>query len=194
MVARPADLAQVAEHTWLRPGETFERIFERRPGFLVSTVAGRTSVPHEPPGPVPRCTQEVSDSYLRPSELVTEHGYLGDEWVHDHGVRGWATASRAEDAAARVADLLTAGNGYAWLVATAQRIAVVIPARYTDVPPDRLPPPAPVRGLETSLVTWWEAPPSVVRGVRDELLGRTFSGAPFARVDFTDGSSLLLRQ
>ncbi|QUH04769.1 hypothetical protein HUO13_31900 [Saccharopolyspora erythraea] len=194
MVALPHDVAKVAEYGWLQPGERFHRIFERRPGYLASTVAGRDAVPHEPLNPVPKCVREVQEDYLKPSELLQRGEFAGDEWVHDRGVRGWATASSGDQLAVRAADVLAAGNGYAWLVATTHRTAVVIPARFTDLPPEQLPPPAPLPGLGTSLITWWQCPPDAVRGVRDELLGRTFAGAAFARVDFADGSTLLLRQ
>ncbi|RKT85550.1 hypothetical protein SAMN05421805_11848 [Saccharopolyspora antimicrobica] len=194
MVARPADVAKVAEHGWLQRGESFHRIFERRPGYLASTVAGRTSVPHTPVNPVPKCTQEVSETYLKPSELTARGGHLGDEWVHDWGIRGWASAADGGRLAVQVADVLAAGNGYAWLVATNQRIAVVIPARFVDLPPHQIPPPAPLPGLNTSLITWWQQPPNAVAGIRDVLLGRTIAGDPFVSIDFADGSNLLLRQ
>ncbi|GAA0516168.1 hypothetical protein GCM10011581_46010 [Saccharopolyspora subtropica] len=181
MVATPNDLTQLAGQGWLRPGESLHRIFERRPGFLASTVAGHSRVPHAPVNPVPTCTQPVSEDYPEPSELVARGEHLGDEWVHDRGIRGWATAAEGRQLAVQVADVLTAGNGYAWLVATTQRLAVVIPARFVEQPP-------------APLVTWWEQPPSAVRGVRDVVLGRTFLGAPFAQLDFADGSTLLLRR
>lgn len=171
----------MAAQGWLRQGESLHRIFERRPGFLASTVAGEPTVPHVPVNPVPKCNQAVSEDYRQPSEIVARGEHLGDEWVHDHGVRGWATAASGQQLAVHVADMLTAGNGYAWLVATTQRIAVVIPARFVDQPA----PP---------LATWWEQPPHAVRGIRDVLLGRTFTGAPFVSIDFGDGSNLLLRQ
>jgi hypothetical protein len=194
VVARPADVAKIAEHGWFRPGEQFVRIFERRPGYLASTVRQRTAIPHVPLNPVPKCTQEVSETYRKPADLVARGEHLGDEWVHDEGIRGWATAADSARLAVRVADVLTAGNGYAWLVATNQRVAVVIPARYVDLPAHQIPPPAPLPGLNTSLITWWEQQPSAVAGIRDVLLGRTFTGAPFAHIDFADGSNLLLRQ
>ncbi|MEU5847615.1 hypothetical protein [Saccharopolyspora shandongensis] len=194
MVATPKDVAKAAEHGWLRQGEAFHRIFHRAPGFLASTVAGRNAVPHAPANPVPKCKQEVSETYLKPADLTVRGDYLGDEWVHDAGIRGWATAADSDQLAIRSADVLAAGNGYAWLVATNQRIAVVIPARFVDLPASRAPSPAPLPGLDTSLITWWEQPPNAVRGIRDVLLGRTFAGAPFASVDFADGSNLLLRQ
>ncbi|MEV0698201.1 hypothetical protein AB0I53_09815 [Saccharopolyspora sp. NPDC050389] len=123
----------------------------------------------------------MSEDYLKPSELVARGEHLGDEWVHDRGVRGWATAAAGHQLAVQVVDMLTAGNGYAWLIATTHRVAVVIPAQFVDQP-------------AAPLVTWWEQPPNAVRGIRDVLLGRTFFGAPFASIDFADGSNLLLRQ
>lgn len=171
----------MAAQSWLRQGESMHRIFERRPGFLASTVAGSAKAPHVPVNPVPKCAQAVSEDYLKPSELVARGEHLGDEWVHDRGIRGWATAADGRQLAVQVADVLAAGNGYAWLITTTQRIAVVIPARFVDQP-------------AAPLATWWERPPNAVRGIRDVLLGRAFFGAPFASIDFADGSNLLLRQ
>ena len=195
MVATPDDVAKIAQYGWLQPGESLHRVFERGHGHLVSTVAGRTAVPHEPPpGAFPKCAQDAPAGSRLPSELVADGGYLDDEWAHDMGVLGWATADAPGRTALACADALAAGNGLAWLAATDRRIAVVMPARSVDLPPDRLPPPAPLRGLETGLVTYWEAPSGVVAGVYEEVLGRHLIGYPFTRIAFTDGSWLLLRR
>ncbi|MEY8039398.1 hypothetical protein [Saccharopolyspora cebuensis] len=184
----------VTEHSWLAPGEHFQRIFPYRPGLFGATIAGRTVLPHQPLTPVPSCAPRDED-FGHPSDLVVAGRYRGDEWVHDHSLRGWLDATTSDQCAVAVTDNITATNGYGWLVVTNRRIAVVIAPDYTT--PGPVPKPLRERGIrhpEPNLDTLWEAPVGVLRGIRDERHGRTLTGSPFAQLDFSDGSSLLIRQ
>ncbi|GAA4886002.1 hypothetical protein [Saccharopolyspora cebuensis] len=195
--AGPSSLRQppFAAQGWLRPGETCQRVFPHYEGVFASTIAGRTALPHTPAPSVPALPHPRKESFGHPSDVVVGGDHLGDEWVHDLGLRGWISAAQPDQTAVAVADMITAGNGYAWLVLTDQRIAVAIAPEYTR--PETQPEPPMKEKLripEANLTTWWEAPIGVLRGIRDERHGRTLTGSPFARLEFADGSSLLIRQ
>jgi hypothetical protein len=82
-----------------------------------------------------------------------------------------------------VADMLAHTRGVARLVLTRARLVMVAATKLLAAPPDPAPP-------VTSLL---ELPPTRIRAVTTEFAGRSLPPKPLLRIDFTDGSTLRLR-
>ncbi|MCX2729702.1 hypothetical protein OOZ19_05590 [Saccharopolyspora sp. NFXS83] len=183
-------------------------------GYVGSTVAGRTLVPHSPLSEAVSSNVDTSDWPL-PSELVTSGRYLNDEWADDPSIMWWVFADSAERDAIRFGDHLSAVPGEAFLALSSSRLAVIVEqgklgARQAE------------QRDETS--TGWfgkvrsaaaqvqqaaegiaalkdakqphscvEVPVSRVAAVNFAPLGRSIPRAPFLRIDFVDGSVLFAR-
>lgn len=147
-------------------------------GYVGAQLGRELRVPHTPLGRMPELTLPPA---RWPLPAVTSQG--PDGWLDDPTIAYWAQADRPDRDAVALADLLAHTAGAARLVLTRERLALVVATTSLAAPPD---PARPV----TSLL---DVPPSRVRGVTAELAGRSLPPKPWLRVDFTDGSTLRLR-
>jgi hypothetical protein len=162
----------------LLPGEEVLVAGTANAGYVGAQVGRRLRVPHTPLSRVPELTLPPS---RWPLPAATSRG--PDGWLDDPTIAYWAQADRADRDAVALADLLAHTAGAARLVLTRERLALIVATETLAAPPD---PARPV----TPLV---DVPRSRVRGVTAELAGRSLPPKPWLRVDFTDGSTLRLR-
>ncbi|GAB1510233.1 hypothetical protein JCM33774_22750 [Actinophytocola sp. KF-1] len=162
----------------LLPGEDILVAATANTGYVGAQIGRALRVPHTPIGRMP----ELRLPAVRwPLPAVTSQGPNG--WLDDPTIAYWAQADRADRDAVAVADLLSHAAGAARLVLTRERLTLVVPTTALVAPAD------PAREV-TSLL---DVPPTRVRGITAELAGRSLPPKPWLRVDFTDGSTLRLR-
>ncbi|MBN6035344.1 hypothetical protein JYK18_10620 [Amycolatopsis sp. 195334CR] len=165
---------------WLHPGERLVLACAPINGYTGVVLDGELRLPHEPLGEVP----EVELGRLkwpRPADRTSQAG--GEDWVDDPTVAFWAHATRPDQHAVRFADHFAHTRGDARLTLTSHRAAVVYPTRLlADADADRNP-----------FTTFGELPASSIRSLSAEIVGRTLPSAPVIRLDFADGSTLLVR-
>ena len=173
-LARQA-LEQVAD---LLPGEEVLVAGTAQAGYVGAQLGRELRVPHTPLGRMPELTLPPA---RWPLPAATSQG--PDGWLDDPTIAYWAQADRPDRDAVALADLLAHTAGAARLVLTRERLSLIVATGSLAAPPD---PAAPVTALlDVSL--------SRVRGVTAELAGRSLPPKPWLRVDFTDGSTLRLR-
>ncbi|MFC4851965.1 hypothetical protein [Actinophytocola glycyrrhizae] len=162
----------------LLPGEEVLVAGTANTGYVGAQVGRELRVPHTPLGRMPALDLP---SARWPLPAVSSQG--PDGWLDDPTIAYWAQADRADRDAVALADLLAHTSGAARLVLTRDRLALVVATALLAAPPD-------AAGPVTSLL---DVAPARVRGVTAELAGRSLPPKPWLRVDFTDGSTLRLR-
>jgi hypothetical protein len=181
--ARAGWVAKLAEKSlkqagFLTPGEEILLAATTNLGYAGVQLGRELRVPHTPLGRMP----ELNVKKLRwPLPAATTREPNG--WLDDPTIAFWAQADRADRDAVTVADLLAHTRGVARLVLTRARLTLIAATRLLASPPDPEPP----------LTAVLDLPPTRVRGVTAELAGRSLPPKPLLRIDFTDGSTLRLR-
>ncbi|MGW4114071.1 hypothetical protein ACWEFJ_24645 [Actinosynnema sp. NPDC004786] len=188
-------IGEVAQRRWVGPGEQVVWVVDPE-GHVGSTVGPTRAAPHRS---ATAALEVPEPEWPLPTRAVAEGRFHHDEWVHDPAVWAWAHARGPEQAAARWADLFTAGRDECRLLLTNRRLALVVDGEATR-------PAAPasggllgrVRGLGQSspdvppLVTWWESPVAAAR-LQAVPLGRLARPEWFVRIAFPDGSTFEFR-
>lgn len=148
------------------------------PGYVGVQLGRELRVPHTPLGAVP----DLDVKKLRwPLPAATSQQPNG--WLDDPTIAYWAQADRADRDAVVMADMLAHTRGVARVVLTRDRLTMIAATALLATPPD------PDRPLTSVL----DLPPTRLRGVTAELVGRSLPPKPLLRLDFTDGSTLRLR-
>jgi hypothetical protein len=162
----------------LLPGEEILVAGTTNAGYVGAQLGRELRVPHTPLGRMPALTLPPA---RWPLPAATSQG--PDGWLDDPTIAYWAQADRADRDAVALADLLAHTAGAARLVLTRERLALIVTTASLAAPPDQA---AAVTSLR-------DVPRARVRGVTAELAGRSLPPKPWLRVDFTDGSTLRLR-
>jgi len=162
----------------LLPGEDIQVAGTANAGYVGAQLGRELRVPHTPLSRMPA----LNLSPLRwPLPAATSQG--PDGWLDDPTIAYWAQADRADRDAVTVADMLAHTAGAARLVLTRARLTLIVATALLAEPPD------PARPVTSVL----DVPSARVRRVTAELAGRSLPPKPWLRVDFTDGSTLRLR-
>jgi hypothetical protein len=147
-------------------------------GYAGVQLGRELRVPHIPLGRMP----DLNLTKLRwPRPAATSQGPNG--WLDDPTIACWAQADRATRDAVALADMLAHTRGVARLVLTRARLAVIAATKFLATPPDPSPP----------LTAVLELPTTRIRGMATEFAGHSLPPKPLLRLDFTDGSTLRLR-
>ena len=177
-VAKLAEKSRELAARLVRPGEQVLLAGTTNYGYAGVQLGRELRVPHVPIGRMPA----LNATNLRwPRPAATSQDPNG--WLDDPTIAFWAQADRAGRDAVAVADMLAHTRGVARLVLTRARLAMVAATKLLAAPPDPAPP-------VTSLL---ELPPTRIRAVTTEFAGRSLPPKPLLRIDFTDGSTLRLR-
>ncbi len=160
---------------WLRPGERLVLSVDPMRGYAATAIGGQYRVPHMAIGPTPAVTTDP------PKWPLPVRGAL-DDWTDDPTLAYWAVAQSPDQHAIRVADHLAASYGDARLVLTDQRAAVLYPSKILAEP-----------SPDGPFTTFEQTPAAAVRGFVAMLSGRSVPPCPVLRIDFADGSMLLVR-
>lgn len=168
---------KLAEHL-VRPGEHILLAGTTNCGYVGVQLGRELRVPHAPLGAMPA----LNLAKLRwPRPAATSQAPNG--WLDDPTIAFWAQADRPGRDAVVLADMLAHTRGVARLVLTRARLALIAATKLLAAPPDPSPP----------LTAVLELPPTRIRGVAAEFAGRSLPPKPLLRLDFTDGSTLRLR-
>ncbi|HKS48149.1 MAG TPA: hypothetical protein VJT49_24175 [Amycolatopsis sp.] len=162
---------------WVRPGERL--LFGCAPirGYVRARIGSETRLPHEPIGKVP-----ALDS--GPCRWPLPADGVGDEdWADDPTVAFFVLAQHASQHAVAFGDHFAHSRGEARLALTNRRAAVIYTTKLFH-------PPGPGEPL---FMTFSELDIGRVRGYSAPYVGRSIPPEQVIRVDFADGSSLLLR-
>jgi hypothetical protein len=162
----------------VRPGERVLLAGTTNLGYAGVQLGRELRVPHTPLGRVPDLVARTL-RWPHPSPTSRE----ADGWLDDPTIAFWAQADRADRDAVTLADVLSHTRGVARLVLTRDRLTMIAATRLLAEPPD---PQSPLTAL-------LDLPPTRVRGLTPELAGHSLPPKPLLRVDFTDGSTLRLR-
>ncbi|TVT50108.1 hypothetical protein FNH05_16210 [Amycolatopsis rhizosphaerae] len=162
---------------WLRPGERLWFGCAPLRGYVRARIGAETRLPHEPLGAIPPLDLGASRWPL-PAE-----GVLEQEWTDDPTVAFLALAQRPDQHAVSFGDHFAHSRGEARLAVTTHRVAVVYTTKLFHLP-------APGEPLFT---TFCELDAGRVRGCTAPYVGRSIPPVRVIRVDFADGSALLLR-
>jgi hypothetical protein len=177
-VAKLAEKSRRVAQRLVRPGEQVLLAGTTNHGYAGVQLGRELRVPHIPLGRMP----DLNVTKLRwPRPATTSQDPHG--WLDDPTIAFWAQADRPDRDAVVVADMLAHTRGVARLVLTRDRLAMIAATALLAAPPDPTPP----------LTTVLELPPARVRGVVAEFAGRSLPPKPLLRIDFTDGSTLRLR-
>jgi len=177
-VAKPAATALKRAADLARPNEQVVLAGTTNFGYVGVQLGRELRLPHTPLGEMP----ELNVQKLRwPQPAATSQE--PDGWLDDPTIAFWAQADRSDRDAVAVADVLAHTRGLARLLLTRDRVALIAATALLREPPD---PTAPLTAV-------LELPRTRVRGVAAELAGRSLPPKPLLRVDFTDGSTLRLR-
>ncbi|MFL6122816.1 hypothetical protein [Actinophytocola sp.] len=177
-VAKLAEKSRKLAERLVHPGEQVLLAATTNYGYAGVQLGRELRLPHVPIGRVP----ELIATKLRwPLPAMTSRRSNG--WLDDPTIAFWAQADRAERDAVALADMLAHTRGVARLVVTRARLALVAATKLLAAPPDPDPP----------LTTVLELPPTRIRRLVAEFAGRSLPPRPLLRLDFTDGSTLRLR-
>lgn len=168
----------LTQSAFLAPGEELVLAGTANLGYAGVQLGHQLRMPHTPLRTMPA----LNVAELRwPLPASTSREFGG--WLDDPTIAFWAQADRADRDAVVLADLLAHTRGVARVVLTRARLAVVAATRLLATPPD---PSSPWTAL-------LELPRQRIRALTAELAGRTLPPKPLLRMDFTDGSTLRLR-
>jgi hypothetical protein len=177
-VAKLAEKARRQAERLVRPGERVLLAGTTNHGYAGMRLGRELRVPHTPLGAVPDLTLGKS-RWPRPAATSQEPS----GWLDDPTIAFWTQADRADRDAVALADVLSHTQGVARLLLTRDRLAMVAATTLLAAPPDPTPP----------LTAMLELPPGRIRAVVAEFAGRSLPPKPLLRIDFTDGSTLRLR-
>ncbi|MCP2165788.1 hypothetical protein [Goodfellowiella coeruleoviolacea] len=168
---------------WLQPGERLLLGTMPLNGYVGARIDSELHIPYQSATELPahalgRCRWPL------PSEALRETPRLDEDWVEDPTLAYWVDAPHPNTDAVRMADHFAHTRGTARLVLSDQRTAVIYPARLFD--PKDFQPAEPMR-------TFYELPPSRVAGLSAPFVGRSIPPRRVIRLDFTDGSTIMLR-
>lgn len=177
-VARLAEKSRKLAERLVGPGEQVLLAGTTNHGYAGVQLGRELRVPHLPLGRMPA----LNLPKLRwPRPATTSQGPNG--WLDDPTIAFWAQADRPDRDAVALADMLSHIRGEARLVLTRARLALIAATKLLATPPDPAPP----------LTAVLELPPTRIRGLFAEYAGRSLPPKPLLRIDFTDGSTLRLR-
>jgi hypothetical protein len=177
-VAKLADKSRKLAERLVRPGEHLLLAGTTNCGYVGVQLGRELRVPHAPLGTMPALNM-TKLRWPRPAATSQEP----NGWLDDPTIAFWAQADRPDRDAVVLADMLAHTRGVARLVLTRARLALIAATKLLATPPDPTPP----------LTTILELPPTRIRGVVAEFAGRSLPPKPLLRLDFTDGSTLRLR-
>lgn len=177
-VAKIAEKSRKLAERLVRPGEHLLLAGTSNHGYVGVQLGRELRVPHAPLGIMPA----LNLANLRwPRPAATSQAPNG--WLDDPTIAFWAQADRPGRDAVVLADMLAHTRGVARLVLTRARLALIAATKLLATPPDPAHP-------TTAIL---ELPPTRIRGVVAEFAGRSLPPKPLLRLDFTDGSTLRLR-
>lgn len=177
-VAKLAEKSRKLAERLVRPGEHVLLAGTANFGYVGVQLGRELRVPHAPLGVMPALNL-TKPRWPRPAATSQEP----NGWLDDPTIAFWAQADSPGRDAVALADMLAHTRGVARLVLTRARLALVAATKLLATPPDPTPP----------LTTVLELPPTRIRGVVAEFAGRSLPPKPLLRLDFTDGSTLRLR-
>lgn len=177
-VAKLAEKSRKLAERLVRPGEQLLLAATANVGYVGVQLGRELRVPHDPLGTMPALTV-TKPRWPRPA--ATSQAPNG--WLDDPTIAFWAQADRPGRDAVALADMLAHTRGVARLVLTRARLALIAATKLLASPPDPAPP----------LTAVLELPPTRIRTVVAEFAGRSLPPKPLLRLDFTDGSTLRLR-
>ncbi|SDP69763.1 hypothetical protein SAMN04487905_107156 [Actinopolyspora xinjiangensis] len=208
MVRRYESLAA----SWLSPGE---EIIWQKPApeaHAASFVGDLLRAPHTPLGDTETVKGDSSEWRL-PSRVVTDRRFLTDEWADDPAIHCWATAERPDDESIRFADHLAASHGHPEILATNERLALVLDASLIATAEQSVEPGS--SGIlgkarrmarharETAselshrngtgkMISFYEITLNTIRSFGSSYRGRSIPRREFLRFDFSDGSNVMI--
>lgn len=162
----------------LLPGERILVAATANAGYVGAQLGRELRVPHTPLGRVPALNLPT---VRWPLPAATSRGPNG--WLDDPTIAYWAQADRADRDAIAIADVFAHTAGAARLVLTRERLTLIVATTLLAAPPDPARPVTSVLDLSATRV----------RRITAELAGRSLPPKPWLRIDFTDGSTLRLR-
>lgn len=177
-VAKLAERSRRLAERLVGPGEQVLLAGTSNFGYAGVQLGRELRLPHVPIGRVPDLTVP-KPRWPRPATT----SQLSTGWLDDPTIAFWAQADRAERDAVVLADMLAHTRGVARLVVTRARLALIAATKLLATPPDPAPP-------QTAVL---ELPPSRIRRFVAEFAGRSLPPKPLLRLDFTDGSTLRMR-
>jgi hypothetical protein len=177
-VAKLAEKSRKLAERLVSPGEQVLLAGTTNYGYVGVQLGRELRVPHAPLGIMPA----LNLAKLRwPRPAATSQNPNG--WLDDPTIAYWVQADHATRDAVVLADMLAHTRGVARLVLTRARLALIAATKVLASPPDPDPP----------LTAMLELPPTRIRAVVAEFAGRSLPPKPLLRLDFTDGSTLRLR-
>ncbi|ASU77749.1 hypothetical protein CDG81_04815 [Actinopolyspora erythraea] len=208
MVRRYESLAA----SWLTPGE--ELIWQKPApeAHAASFVGDLLRAPHTPLG-VTDTVKGDSSEWRLPSSVVTERRFLTDEWADDPAIHCWATAKHPDNESIRFADHLAASHGHPEMLATNERLALVLDASLIATAEQsaesgssglldkarRMARHAQETASELShrhgkgkMISFYEITLNEIRNFGSSYLGRSVPRREFLRFDFFDGSNVII--
>lgn len=162
---------------WMRPGERF--LFGCAPvrGYVRARIGEETRLPHEPYGDMPELGLGPNKWPL-PAEGVTD-----EDWADDPTVAFLVVAQHPGQHAVALGDHLAHSRGEALLAVSSHRMSAAYPTRLFHAP-------QPGEPLYRSYV---DLHMGHVRGFSAPYVGRSIPPERVIRIDFADGSTLLIR-
>ncbi|RZS45134.1 hypothetical protein EV193_1011021 [Herbihabitans rhizosphaerae] len=163
---------------WLQPGERLMVRLPAVPGWVGARIGGTQAIPYTPARRMP---EVHADPPRWP--LPTERPMDDEDWPDDPTLAYWVWARDPEQDAVRFADHFAAGRAQATLVITDRRLAIVYPRRVLEPPAE----PAP-----EGYTTFEESAGPSLRALTAPHVGRSAPPSSAVRLDFHDGSTLLV--
>lgn len=166
---------ELTQH-WLHGGERL--VFGTPPlrAYVRANVGGKTRLPHKPLHDVPTFDLEKLG---KPRWPLPSPEVLEDDWNDDPSVVHFAWAQHPDQLAVHFADHFANSWGEARLAVSDRRVAVVYPSKFLG-------------GTGSLFTTFCETDPRQVR-ISAPFVGRSAPLPRVVRLDFADGSALLLR-
>jgi hypothetical protein len=150
------------------------------PGLVAGRVGAEVEVPYQPHGDIPELAHGPAKG-PQPAIFTVANPHIDEDWADDPTLRYWVTAQHHGQYAARFADHFARSRGTARLVLSNMRAAVVYPTKlFTGKP-------------ESVFTTFCELSPTRIRALSAHYVTRSIPSPQVLRLDFTDGSTLMLR-
>ncbi|SFJ91860.1 hypothetical protein [Amycolatopsis sacchari] len=161
---------------WLRKGERLGFGTPPLREYVRSNIGGQVRLPHQPVHPVPAFDLEKLG---KPRWPLPSPEVLEEDWTDDPTVGHFVYAHHPDQLAVHFADHFANSHGEARLVVSDRRVAVVYPSKFLGTTGELF-------------TTFCETDPRQVR-LSAPFAGRSAPPPRVVRVDFADGSALLLR-